>query len=272
MPLMRARDRLMRIALSLMLVVLVACGGPIRMGGFPENEARVVQPVAAEAIPDACALRLGRLVVEIERVVINEYPHRDERLHRREQPLLVRSLAFADHLDDERDLQSWVTPRKYQAAERIDGFEGLRVLDLPLRRTTGRTLILRLAENDRTFPPEWVTHTTQATGAVGGAAAIGLAAPPAEVLKEGVQLFARLDKDDRILVWTVALEELVRDTTPANTPEAAAAGPTGRPVPSARRYQLATVRRVVPSAGASSIPSAQITVVAYREPELGCGD
>lgn len=267
---MRARDDLSLVLLTLMTIALAACGGPTRMGGFDEKDARVVQPVPSEPIPDACALRSGRLVVEIERVVINEFPNRDDRLHRREQPLLVRSLAFTEHLDEERDLQSWVTPRKYQSGERVDGFEGLRVLDLPLRRTTGRSLIVRLAENDRTFPTEWVTRTTQATSAVGGAAAIGIAAPPAAVLKEGVQLFARMDRDDRILSWTVSLEDLVRDTTPASAPEAADS--PGRPAPAARRYQLATTRHVVDSAGTPGAPSAQVTVVAYREPELGCGN
>ena len=264
----------MRVVLptALALAVAAGCGGPTRMGGFPEKDARAVQPVPSESIPDACTLRNGRLVVELERAVINEFPNRDAHLDRREQPLLVRSLAFTDRPNeekDERDLQSWVTPRKYKSGERIDGFEGLRVMDLPLRRIAGRRLILRLGENDRTFPPEWVTRTTQASGAVGGAAALGIAAPPAAVVQEGVELFARLDRDDRILVWTVALEQLAQDTAPAT---AAPADGAVRPILPARRYQLATTRRL-PAAGAGpSLPSAQLTLVAYREPEPGCGN
>jgi hypothetical protein len=259
---------------ALALAITAGCGGPTRMGGFPEQDARAVQPVPSETIPDACSWRNGRLVVEVERAVINEFPNRDEDLHRREQPLLVRSLAFTDHLDeekDERDLQSWVTPRKYKSGERIDGFEGLRVMELPLRRIAGRSLILRLAENDRTFPPEWVTRTTQASGAVGGAAALGIAAPPAAVVQEGVELFARLDRDDRILVWTVALEQLAQDTAPAASSEPTANAPT-RPVFPARRYQLATTRRLPATGAGPAVPSAQLTLVAYREPEAGCGN
>jgi len=264
------------IALALMVAGAAACSGPTRMGGFREEDARAVEPVASEVIPDACAVRNGRLVVEVERAVINEYPNRDAQIDRSQQPLLVRSLAFAEplltrgesHGEEERDLQSWITPRKVRSGERVDGLEGLRVLDLPLRRTAGRWLILRLAENDRTFPPDWVTRTTQATGAVGGAAAIGIAAPPAALLAKGVEVLARLDRDDRILVWTIALEQLIRDTTPTDPPEA---GSAGRPIPTARRYRLETARRLPGAGGAPSVPAAQLTVIAFREPESGCG-
>jgi hypothetical protein len=259
----------MRAASALVVAVVFAgCGGTTRMGGFAERDARAVEAAPSEVITDGCALRRGRLVVEVERAVINEFPHRDDSVHRRQQPLLVRSLAFTQHLDDERDLQSWITPRKVQPGERIDGFEGLRLLDLPLRRAEGRSLIVRLAENDRTFPPEWVTRATQASGAVGGAAALGITVPPAAVVQEGVELFARLDRDDRILTWTVALEQLERDTAPPADEVGTAGNPPPRP---ARRYRLATTRHL-PSGAGPALPFATLNLLAYREPEPGCGN
>jgi hypothetical protein len=259
----------MRAASALVVAAVVAgCGGPTRMGGFTERDARAVEAAPPELITDGCTLRRGRLVVEVERAIINEFPHRDESLHRRQQPLLVRSLAFTQHLEDERDVQSWITPRKVQPGERIDGFEGLRLLDLPLRRAEGRSLIVRLAENDRTFPPEWVTRATQASGAVGGAAAIGITAPPAAVVQEGVELFARLDRDDRILTWTVALEQLERDTAAAVNDGGTDENRPSRP---ARRYRLVTTRHL-PSDAGPALPAAALTLLAYREPEPGCGN
>lgn len=259
----------MRAASALVVAVVFAgCGGPTRMGGFAERDARAVETAPSEVIADSCTLRRGRLVVEVERAVINEFPHRGDSLDRREQPLLVRSLAFTPHIEDERDVQSWIAPRKVQPGERIDGFEGLRLIDLPLRRAEGRSLIVRLAENDRTFPPEWVTRATQASGAVGGAAAIGITAPPAAVVQEGVELFARLDRDDRILTWTIALEQLERDTAPPSDE-----GTDGKAPPRAgRRYRLATTRHLPASGAGQPPPSAALTLLAYREPEAGCGD
>ena len=53
-------------------LLLAACGGPEKMSGFKEVEARAL--VGVEVPMDGCAVRTGRLVVEIERLVVREYP------------------------------------------------------------------------------------------------------------------------------------------------------------------------------------------------------
>ena len=53
-----------------MLVAGGACGGPTRMGGFPEPEARASLKVD---VVDGCAVRTGRLVIETEAILVREY-------------------------------------------------------------------------------------------------------------------------------------------------------------------------------------------------------
>src|SRR2546423_12196144 len=99
---------------------------------------------------DVCAVRSGQLVIEVERVVINEYPHHDPASSHGQQPLLVRSLFSDGQPERDGDVQAWVSPMRYGAGQTVTSFAALRLLDRPLRALAGKHVVIRLAENDRT--------------------------------------------------------------------------------------------------------------------------
>ena len=71
-----------------LLLACFACGGPERMSGFSEHDARALARIESPA--DGCAWRNGRLVVEVQRVVVREYPHMfSHAVQLPKQPLLL---------------------------------------------------------------------------------------------------------------------------------------------------------------------------------------
>ncbi|HET6146823.1 MAG TPA: hypothetical protein VFH68_04780 [Polyangia bacterium] len=236
--------------------VVAGCAGPTSMGGFSERDARVTSAAAAPV--DACSVRTGLLVVEVERVVVNEYPHHDPTSAHAQQPLLVRSIFAEGQPESEGDVQAWVSPLRYRVGQEIGSFAAVRVLERPLRALAGKRIVLRLAENDRTNPAGW-NHVAQAAGGAAGASgAVGFGVPSA-LVQEGVHLLAKLDRDDLILLWQIDAGSLVsalgRD-----------AGPGGASGAHALRFALGTPRR----APDGMAPAAMVDVLVFRQPEPGC--
>jgi hypothetical protein len=244
-------------ALAAGVVLGGGCAGPTSMGGFVERDARVVAATPEEV--DACALRTGLLVVEVERVVVHEYPHHDPTTAHAQQPLLVRSIAAAGQPESEGDVQAWVSPLRYQPGQPVGAFAALRVLERPLRALTAKRIVLRLAENDRTNPARWNQVAQAAGGAAGAGGALGVPVVPSTVVQEAVHLLAKLDRDDLLLLWEVDAAAL----TGALARGAVAGTPSGA---RALRFALGTTRR----APDGKAPAATMDVVVFRQPEPGC--
>jgi len=266
--------------------LMAACASPLAMGGFSDREARVVAaPVSAV---DACTVRTGLLVVEIAHVVVNEYPHHGHASTHAQQPLLVRSIFAEGQPEQEGDIQAWVSPLHYQSGQGVDSFAALRVVERPLRAMTGKHIVLRLAENDRTGPDAgWNNVAQVAGGAAGAGAAVGIPVLPSALLQEGVHLLAKTDRDDLIMLWAVDAASLTAplagggERTAGQATELAASWPPAKPTPSctlsapapaaapparALRFLLETPRRVP----GSTTPAAIAEILVYREPERGC--
>jgi hypothetical protein len=243
---------------AVLLVVLAGCAGgaaPVRMGGFPEAEARA--KVAPVQETDLCSVRTGRLVVEVERALVREYPHHGSAPGgRAEQPLIVSVLAPAG---EERaglaEVTAAVAPSAYHAGERVSAFDGRRLLDRPLRAVRGRVLTVRLAENDRTSGPRWATLSESLSGVVGVATLGGLPAPPGSVVSEAIELLRQLDRDDLILLWRIPLDELAARLIAAPT--------------RALRLRMVTTRAVA-GGGDQGLPAAELDLAVFREAEPGC--
>ena len=250
-----------------------ACGGPTRMGGFPESEARASMKV--EAV-DGCTVRTGRLIIETEAILVREYPHYGAAAGRRlEEPMLVTMLAApaprtgggggapaAASKQDERggELAIHGAPAAFEPGQRVVTLERLRLLDRPLGALGGRRFTVRLAENDRTKAPRWAEVGTTATKTTAAASVVGLPSP-AGVLAEALEVLRQLDKDDLILLADVDLDRVATSLA-----EPAAGAPVGQ---RAARLSFSTARRVAAGPGAGQ-PAAEMTLLAYREPDVGC--
>ena len=188
------------------VALATACGGPARMSGFPEREARA--PMMMEAA-DRCAAWPGRLVIETEAVTIREFPHHGAARSHLEQPLLVAVLSRPD--DDARRGEVFVraAPAVYRPGERIGHLEGVGLLDRPLGAVRGHHLVVRLAENDRAVTPGWARagKTVAGAGAGGAASLVGLPSPSG-VVGQAVELLAKLDEDDLILLADIDLDRV----------------------------------------------------------------
>ncbi|HEY8925383.1 MAG TPA: hypothetical protein VIU64_13445 [Polyangia bacterium] len=246
------------------------CGGPTRMGGFPEHEARA--SMTAEAV-DGCAVRTGRLIIETETILVREYPHYGAAPGRRlEEPMLVTLLAApgaggagggaAPPKDDARggELAIHGAPAAFEPGRRVVTLERLRLLDRPLGALVGRRFTVRLAENDRTKAPRWAEVGTTATKTTAAASVVGLPSP-AGALAEALEILRQLDRDDLILLADVELDRVA-----AQLALPAGDAPTRQ---RAARLRFATARRVALGPGAGQ-PSAEMTLLAYREAETGC--
>jgi len=243
---------------AVLLVAVTGCAesaAPVRMGGFPEPEARAKVAPVEEA--DVCAVRTGRLVVEVERALVREYPHHGSAPDgRAQQPLIVSVLApDGEERAGLAEVAAAVAPSAYHAGERVSAFDGRRLVDRPLRAVRGRVLTVRLAENDRTSGPRWATLSESLSGVVGVAALGGLPAPPGSVVCEAIELLRELDRDDLILLWRIPLDELAARVTAAPT----------------RALRLRTVTtRVVAGGPEQGRPAAELDLIVLREPEPGC--
>jgi len=248
----------MRFVASLIpVVLLLACGGPTRMGGFHEPEARAL--VSIEAPADACALRSGRLIVEVQRVLVREYPHVVlPSAESAKQPMLLLWLRGERQVGrpPEVELVTVAAPESYHDGDRVRVLEGRRLLDRAVRTLGDRTLEFRLAENDRTLQPRWaeVSHLILDGGGV-GASTLGWSAPIGGLSKL-LDLLRQIDKDDQILVWSTSIGDLL-----------ARVGTAPRLV----HVGLRTTRTIVDKVSGVAVPSAEVDLLVYVEPEPGCG-
>ena len=221
------------------------------MAGFSERDARA--RVAEEPL-DACSVRAGRLVLEVESALVREYPHKRvaEALHERKQPLLLLWVRQPGGGPGATVITPLAAPEEYRAGDPIRFFEGRRLLDQPLRTMAGRRLEVRLAENNRTAEPKWHELATEiGHGAIGAAGGVGLPAPPVGVFDAALQLLQQLDRDDLILLWAADADDIMRAVGPLTEHRAL-------------RYRLVTAREI------QGAPSAELALLAYLEPEPGC--
>jgi len=232
------------------------CSGPEQMSGFPLKDARA--QVQTQPADDPCAIRSGRLVLEVAQAIVREYPHTElARLKRAKQPMLLLWVTGARQpgRPPEVDLTHVSAPEDYRPGDRIHFFEGLRLLDRPLRTLHGRGLELRLAENDRTSAPQWVqvAHTIAGAGA-GAAGAAGVPVPPSGAIDLVIELLRKLDRDDLILIWSTDADTLARELFAP---------------PRMLRVHLTTPRRVRGGPG-DGLPTAELDLLLYLEAEAGC--
>ena len=233
---------------------LAACGGAERMKGFPLTEALAIH--APPETLDACAQRRGRLVLEVERAIVREYPHdHKDALHIKKQPLLLLWMRHAEGGPGSSVLTHFSAPTQYRPGDEIRCFAGRALLDQPMRHVGDQQLELRLAENNRTDEPEWEKYgAIFSRAAVGAGGAAGLPTPPADVLTGALELIRRLDEDDLILVWKIPVNEIVKSLAEPSR---------------AARWKLSTPRKTSGGPGAG-LPAAELDVVAWIEPEPGC--
>jgi hypothetical protein len=238
-----------------LFLACVACGGPERMGGFSEREGRALMRIESPA--DGCVWRSGRLVIEVQRVLVREYPHPFSRtVETPKQPLLLLWLRGERQpgRPPEVELTTLGAPEDFREGDQVRVLEGKRLLERPLRNLGDRTLEFRLAENDRTLMPKWAeVGRSFIGGASVGIGAMGISVP-AEAVDKLLELLRRIDRDDQILVWSIPLSELIAHLQ----------GPAR-----VARVELKTPRTVKMRSG-EILPSAEVDLLAYIEPEPGC--
>jgi hypothetical protein len=222
--------------------------------GFPEREVAVAV-TTAEAL-ESCVARTGRLVIEVEEVLVREYPNFGTvpKGHG-VRPLLVVTLAAPGSSPAQAEAAVLLGPPGYQPGESVGFFAGRRIVDRPLRHLAHRRGDLRLLENDSTAPPEWVVYLQKITLAAPVGTLVGVNVPGAAIA-EAAWLFARLDPDDLILLWTLDLDPLMAELGPVKERRAL-------------RLRGVTPRRVG-AESASAAPTAEIRLLVYLEPEPGC--
>jgi hypothetical protein len=198
----------------------------------------------------------GRLVLEVQRVLVREYPNTAvARLKNDKQPMLLMRVSGDRQpgRPPEVDLTPLLAPEDYAPGDPVRFFEGRRLLERPLRALSGRRLELRLAENDRTEAPKWVAYAHMVTGGAAAGGAIGIPTAPSGAADALIDVLRKVDKDDLVLFWSGEADAIAREV----------AG--GR----ALQLKLATTRLVTIQGAA--LPSAELDVVFYVEPEAGCG-
>jgi hypothetical protein len=205
---------------------------------------------------ERCAVQSGRLVLEVQRVLVREYPNTAvARLKNDKQPMLLMRVSGDRQpgRPPEVDLTPLLAPEDYAPGDPVRFFEGRRLLERPLRALSGRRLELRLAENDRTEAPKWVAYAHMVTGGAAAGGAIGIPTAPSGAADALIDVLRKVDKDDLVLFWSGEADAIAREV----------AG--GR----ALQLKLATTRLVTIQGAA--LPSAELDVVFYVEPEAGCG-
>lgn len=232
---------------AILVLALAGCASSDKMGGFPERDARA--HATAQAI-DACALREGSLVLEVESALVREYPSLlSDPVDEMKQPLLLLWVRDASGGPGADVIAPIVAPEQYRAGDPIGHFKGLKLLERPLRLMRGRSIDVRLAENDRTAEPEWNRVASRIGHDVAGVA--GLPGSATAAWDVALKLLRDLDRDDLILLWSVNADSVIRAVTPLSEHHAV-------------RYRLQTARRT------GDRPSAELTLLFYLEPEPGC--
>jgi hypothetical protein len=215
------------------------------MSGFSEADARAKASV--EAL-DSCQLRRGSLVLEVERALVREYPVGADQDDRK-QPLLLLWVGKGNGVPGADVITPRAAPEEYRPGDPIAAFEGVRLLERPLRLVTGHHLDLRLAENDQTVETEW--HRVASQVGHGVASTAGFSAVDKTALDLALKLLAKLDEDDLILRWSMPADTLIRELGALTDSRAL-------------RYRLSTTRK------GPSGPAAELTLLFYLEPEPGC--
>jgi hypothetical protein len=236
------------------LLLATACGGNNSLRGFPESEV-----TAAHATPElvqSCQQRSGRLVVEIEGVLVREYPNfgRVPKDHG-QRPLLVVTLESPTPNPVSAEAAVLMAPPGYQPGESVEYFRGRRILERPWRYLGHRRLTVRLLENDSTSPPEWVQAVGQIKTIAPAGALVGVNVPGA-VISDGAWLIAQLDPDDLIMLVPLELDPVISALGSISDQRAL-------------RLRGVTPRQVSGAANANN-PVAEIQLLAYLEPEPGC--
>lgn len=227
--------------------LLVSCAPARPMSGFSERDARAQ---LQQHTLDACSVLNGRLVVEVEHALVREYPHVvSDQFETKKQPLLLLWVRREVGGPGAEVITHEVAPEQYRAGDPIYDFEGRRLLALPLRLAHGRRFDLRLAENNQTAEPEWRRVTTQIREGAGAA----VPGASSDVIERAIDLLARLDKDDLILLWSADADTLIQQLGPLTEHRAL-------------RLRLNTTRKL------GTQPSAELGLLVYLEPEPGCFD
>jgi hypothetical protein len=244
-----------RIAAILTCVGLTtACGSNNSLRGFPESDV-TANHANPEQVP-SCQARNGRLVVEIEGILVREYPNFGAvpKGHG-QRPLLVITVESATANPVGAEAAVLMAPAGYQPGESIEYFRGRRILEQPFRYLTHRRLTVRLLENDSTSPPEWVKDISQIKLIAPAGALVGVNVPGA-LISDGAWLIAQLDPDDLIMVYGLDLDPLVASLGSNEERRAL-------------RLKGVTPRQAAGTTGKTG-PVAEIQVLAYLEPEPGC--
>jgi len=222
--------------------------------GYPESEVTAVH--AKPQVVQTCEARSGRLVVEVEDVFVREYPNFGTvpKGHG-QRPFLIVTLEAPAANPVNAEAAVLMAPAGYQPGEPVEYFRGRRILDRPWRYLAHRRLSVRLLENDSTTPPEWVEAVSQIRTVAPIGALVGLNVPGA-VISDGAWLLAQLDPDDLIMLYSLDLESLLTALGPIEEHRAL-------------HLQGVTPRQVTGTQGTNS-PVAEIRLLAYFEPEVGC--
>jgi hypothetical protein len=231
-----------------------ACGGNNSLRGFPESE--VTSPHAKPEVLEGCQARSGRLVIEVESVLVREYPNFGTvpKGHG-QRPFLIVTLESPTANRAGAEAAVLMAPAGYQPGEYIEYFSGRRILERPFRYLAHRRLTVRLLENDSTSPPEWVEHVQKLKTVSPAGALVGLNVPGAAIA-DGAWLLAQLDPDDLIMLYGLDLEPVMTDLGAVSDRRAL-------------RLKAATPRRINAAKGSAN-PVAEMGLLAYLEPEPGC--
>jgi len=235
-------------------VLATACGGNNSLRGFPEPD--VTATHKAPELLQSCQVRSGRLVVEIESVLVREYPNFGTvPKYHGQRPLLVVTLESPTPNPVNAEAAVVMAPAGYQPGEVVEFFRGRRILDRPWRHITGRRLTVRVMENDSSSPPEWVRIVNQVSAIAPAGALVGVSVPGA-VISDGAWLIAQLDPDDLIMLYRLELDSTFSALGTLEEHRAL-------------RLNAVTPRQVAGSKGGQS-PVAEVQLLAHLEPEPGC--
>jgi hypothetical protein len=226
------------------LLCLLGCGSEVPPPIIPARGPPPYAHVVSLPPLDRDARCEGRLVLEIDHLVVRKYPRPELTPPFHFLPLVALVLSVPGG-PDEGDITLVAGKPAYREGDRVRIFEGRVLLDRPIWRLHGLALEVHLAENHTTITPEWMTYTTIAGGAAGA-----LNATTGGVIDVGGQIVRKLDHDDIMLTWVPPLEELIH---------------AAQETPGSLHYRLLTPR-VLPDGS----PAAELEVLVRVERDATC--
>jgi hypothetical protein len=232
---------------------LLGCGSNNPFIGFAES-AVTVKTMKVERL-DSCQVRNGRLVIELESLLIREYPHfGTQPKGEGQRPLLAMTLDAPGAEPASAESAVLVGPPGYQPGQQIQFFRGRRVLDRPLRNLQHYQLTLRVMENDSTVKPEWLRVVDETKAIASAGALVGVNVPGA-VIADTAWFLTQLDPDDLILLFGVELDAVTKHL-----------GSLG----DHRTLRLSGVTPRGLDGDTTKPPTAELTLLAFLEPEAEC--